>query len=153
MTAQAIETDARAGAATACRVLLVVSGGTVSWSAIERTAELSGGSPVTVVAVAAEGTPASAVPGAEPEPLRRTVASAMSALGNLGVPAVGHVVVTRSPGRTLARFARTRSVRAVVLDQHRTVLRPRRNPDADLVSDLRRRMYGTGVIVSAAQPR
>jgi hypothetical protein len=136
-------------------VLLVVTAGAVSKSVIFRAAELAGTGTVTVVAIApAPGRQAgpahAALPSArtEQERLRRTVASAMDMLESLGVTASGHIAVTRSPGRTLARVARARAARAVVLD--------RCPPAAGTVSasdaavELRRRMHGSGLIVEMA---
>lgn len=111
-------------------MLLVVDGGTVSQEAISRTAELAAGSPVTVIGVG---------PG---EPVRRAVALAMSVLENTGVMAHGHIAVTGSPARTVARVARARGARAVVLDQR-----------GGLAAELRRRVYGSGILVFCATER
>jgi len=130
-------------------VLLVVAGGAVSQAAIARTAELAAGAPVTVVGIgsndssetgAASSPPPKVSPqSAEPEQVRRTVALAMSVLENTGVAAMGHVSVTGSPARAVARVARARGVRVVILDQ-----------SGALAVQLRRRMYGSGVVVLAA---
>lgn len=122
------------------RVLLVVSDGTVSQAAISRTARLAGSSPVTVIGVGAEHAQGTA----EPEQLRRSVALAMSVLENAGVVALGHIAVTGSPARTLARVARARGARVVVLG----CSGPRAS--AGLAADLRRRMYGSGIVVVSA---
>jgi hypothetical protein len=123
-------------------VLLVLTGGTVSQAALCRTAELAAGAPVTVIGTA----------GTEPEQVRRAVALAMSALEDAGVAALGHVSVTGSPGRAIARIARASGARVVVLD--RGPASPARSGGASgaghaggLAADLRRRMYGSGVTV------
>jgi hypothetical protein len=123
-------------------VLLVLTGGTVSQAAICRTAELAAGAPVTVIGTA----------GTEPEQVRRAVALAMSALEDTGVVALGHVAVTGSPGRAVARVARARGARVVVLDRGPAgPARPGSPGSAGrpggLAAELRRRMYGSGVTV------
>ena len=96
------------GSSAVCSpVLLVVTGGTVSQAAICRTAELAAGALVTVIGMA----------DTEPEQVRRAVALAMSALEDTGVAALGHVTVTGSPGSAVARVARARGARVVVLDR------------------------------------
>jgi hypothetical protein len=154
-------------------VLLVVAGGTVSHAAIARTAELAGGAPVTVVGIGATevsrtdsgsaparpqspraGAAGPQVPSlrtsAEPEEVRRTVALAMSVLENTGVVALGHIA-TGSPARAVARVARARGARVVILDQPAA---PGGGPPAaGLMAELRRRMYGTGVVVLAETDR
>jgi hypothetical protein len=125
-------------------VLLVLTGGTVSQAAICRTAELAGGAPVTVIGMA----------GTEPEQVRRAVALAMSALEDTGIAALGHVAVTGSPGRAVARVARARGARVVVLDRGPTGPAHPGSPGSagrpgGLAAELRRRMYGSGVIVVA----
>lgn len=148
-------------------VLLVVAGGAVTQAAIARTAELAAGAPVTVVGVGTSETsrtdgasphPARPSPRpAEPEQVRRTVALAMSVLETTGVMAMGHVAVTGSPARAVARVARARGARVVILDQSTSSARPtvpgQQPPGqgtAALVAELRRRMYGSGVVVLAA---
>ena len=84
------------------------------------------------------------------ERIRRVVAVAMSSLEDLGATALGHISVTRSPGRALARAVRSRGARAVVLDQQAP---PRlRRAEADLTGELRRRLHGSGIIVAVASP-
>jgi hypothetical protein len=130
--------------AEASLVLLVLTGGMVSQAAICRTAELAAGAPVTVMGTA----------GTEPERVRRAVAQAMSALEDTGVVALGHVAVTGSPGRAVARVARARGARVVVLDRGPAGPDPPGSPGGtgrpgDLAAELRRRMYGSGVVVVA----
>jgi hypothetical protein len=90
--------------------------------------------------VAAQGRPAAGgAPQTSTEDVRRAVALAMSALENTGVMALGHVAVNGSPARSVARMARARGVRAIVLDQA-----------SGLASDLRRRVHGSGIVVVSA---
>jgi hypothetical protein len=138
-------------------VLLVVAGGAVSQAAIARTAELAAGAPVTVVGLStseiSRTDPVSAWSarpahpaeetrrgGSEPEQVRRTVALAMSVLEDTGVVAIGHIV-TGPPARAVARVARARGARVVILDQ------------SGLMAELRRRMYGSGIVVMAETDR
>ena len=121
--------DARPRPAGASPVLLVVSGATVSRPAITRTARLAASVPVIVVGLAGESP-------AEMEEARRAVALAMTALGNTGVMAYAHIAASGSPARAIARVARARGARMVVLDQH-----------VGLAAELRRRMYGAGITV------
>lgn len=121
-------------------VLLVVGAGTVSRAAIIRAAELARGGPVTVIGVRTR-------PPGDAEQVRRAVALAMTALENTGVMAHGHIAVTGSPARAVARIARARGARLVVLDKRGA---------AEAVAfgaELRRRMYGSGIVVlSATEP-
>ncbi len=120
-------------------VLLVIAAGTVSQAAITRTAELAAGAPATVIGVAA-------AQGDDNEQLRRAVALAMSVLENTGVMALGHIAVTGSPARTIARVARARGARVVVLDHPGQA-------SGGLAAELRRRMYGSGIVVVSAAER
>ena len=149
-------------------VLLVVVGGTVSQAAIARTAELAAGAPVTVVGIelndrsrtdSASCRPLQ--PGA-PEQVRRTVALAMSVLEDTGVVATGHVAVGGPPARAVARVARACGARAVILDQpglpaSKPPAPAGANPvgagAAGLIAELRRRMYGSGIVVLAETGR
>lgn len=136
-------TTARSSAVSS-PVLLVLTGGTVSQAAICRAAELAAGALVTVIGMA----------GTEPEQARRAVARAMSALEDAGVAALGHVTVTGSPGSAVARVARARGARVVVLDRGAAGPPLPGGPGSagrsgGLAAELRRRMYGSGVIVVA----
>lgn len=96
--------------------------------------------PVTVIGVG------SGLAGAESEQVRRAVALAMSVLENTGVMALGHIAVTGSPARTVARVARARGARVVVLDYQGQA-------SGGLAAELRRRMYGSGIVVVSAAER
>jgi hypothetical protein len=103
--------------------------------------------------------------GAEPEQVRRTVALAMSVLEDTGVMAMGHIV-TGSPARAVARMARACGTRVVILDHPRPsgggqsaipgvgmIAEGRSTGTVRLVAELRRRMYGSGIIVLAETDR
>ena len=158
-------------------VLLVVAGGVVSHAAIARVAELAAGVPVTVVGLGRNGlsrtgpgctsgpaaqpcrgapSPPSGPAGGpepgthmadeEPELVRRAVALAVSAVENRGVVAKVRIV-TGPPARAIARVARSSGARVVILDQPGTAVHHR---TADgFVTELRRRMHGSGVAVLA----
>ena len=132
---------AHSAPARSSTVLLVIAAGAVSQTAIARTAELAAGSPVTVIGVAS-----SPPPGKSTEQLRRAVALAMSVLENTGVMALGHIAVTGSPARAIARVARARGARVVVLDHQGQA-------SGGLAADLRRRVYGSGIVVVSAAER
>jgi hypothetical protein len=99
--------------------------------------------------------------GPEPEQVRRTVALAMSVLEDAGVVAMGHIV-TGPPGRAVARVARARGARVVILDQSGPASGGQpAGPGAGragaetggLMAELRRRMYGSGIVVLAETDR
>jgi hypothetical protein len=101
-----------------------------------------------------------------PEQVRRTVALAMSVLENAGVMATGHIV-TGSPARAVARATRARGARVVILDQPglpAAAQPPGAKPSfpgaaaggagtGGLMAELRRRVYGTGIVVLAESGR
>jgi hypothetical protein len=144
-------------------VLLVVTGTTVSPAAISRAAELADGTSVTVLGVgpdracgATAGRAAGRGGSSEPELVRRAVALAMSAVEDAGVTADGHLVVTGSPGQTVARVARARGARVVVIDQGLAATGRSASSEegakgprgsVGLAAELRRRLYGSGVTV------
>jgi hypothetical protein len=74
----------------------------------------------------------------------------MSVLENTGVAVRGHVV-TGSPARAVARVARASGARVVILDQPGPSAGGR--PAVGLIAELRRRMYGSGVVVLAETDR
>jgi hypothetical protein len=98
-----------------------------------------------------------------PEQVRRTVALAMSALDDAGVAALGHIAVTGSPARAVVRMARSRGARVVVLDETGPSAGAR-GPgsgadsgggadDGCLAAQLRRRMFGSGIVVVVPNDR
>jgi hypothetical protein len=87
---------------------------------------------------------------AEPEQVRRVVALAMSVLDDAGVTALGRIALTGSPARAVARAARARGVRVVVLDETGSPVGAGGGAaDSGLAAELRRRMYGSGIVVVA----
>ncbi|HET9081104.1 MAG TPA: hypothetical protein VFO01_11410 [Trebonia sp.] len=88
--------------------------------------------------------------GEGPEQARRAVALAMSVLEDTGLMATGHIV-TEAPARAVARVARARGARVVILDQPGASSVGQ--PVAGLMAELRRRMYGSGVVVVAETDR
>jgi hypothetical protein len=149
-------------------VLLVLAGGAVSHAGISRTAELAAGAPVTVLGVGSTAHHVSPTP----EQVRRTVALAMSILEDTGVMATGHVAVTGSPARAVARLARACGARAVILDQsgpsgggqsvHSDVGGSAAGQGSSgrggagtvgLMAELRRRIHGSGIVVLAETGR
>jgi hypothetical protein len=91
-----------------------------------------------------------AAEGTEPEQVRRVVALAMSVLDDAGVTSLGRVALTDSPARAIARAARARRVRVVVLDEAGSLAGAGGGAaDSGLAAELRRRMYGSGIVVVA----
>jgi phosphoglycerate dehydrogenase-like enzyme len=64
--------------------------------------------------------------------------------------ATGHIV-TGSPARAVARVARARGARVVIFDQPGPSHRGQ--PAVGLMAELRRRMYGSGIVVLAETDR
>ncbi|HEY5393941.1 MAG TPA: hypothetical protein VIL16_00940 [Trebonia sp.] len=91
-----------------------------------------------------------AADGTEPEQVRRVVALAMSVLDDAGVTALGRIALTDSPARAVARAARARGARVVVLDEAGSLAGAGGGAaDSGLAAELRRRMYGSGIVVVA----
>jgi hypothetical protein len=91
-----------------------------------------------------------AADGTEPEQVRRVVALAMSVLDDAGVTALGRIALTDSPARAIARAARARGARVVVLDEAGSLACAGGGAaDSGLAAELRRRMYGSGIVVVA----
>ena len=111
--------------ATPAGVLLASSGDAFSSEAIRRARELAAGQPVAVLSIlkvygSSFGLPS---PGLMPTPRERDqqmaiVQRAISALERKGCEADGQIAATRSAGRTIAKVARARHVRYVVMDDH-----------------------------------
>lgn len=104
-------------------VLLASPGTPFSKAAIKRAHELAAGDPVAVLSIlkvygSSFGLPS---PGLMPTPRERDeqytiVGRAITALERRGCSADGQVTATRSAGKTIARVARVRQVRYVVMD-------------------------------------
>jgi len=133
-------------------VLLASPGAPLSAGAVRRAAELAGGELVAVLSIARIHGSAFGMPNPglmptseEREEQRGNVAVAVKELLRKGARADGQVAVARGPARTIARVARIRGVRHVVLDAQ-TGSRLRQLVEGDLAAAVRRRA-GSGVQV------
>src|SRR6202035_669566 len=114
--------------------------------AIRRARELAAGQPVAVLSIlkvygSSFGLPS---PGLLPTPRERDqqmaiVQRAISALERKGCTADGQIAATRSAGRTIAKVARARKVRYVVMDAH-PATGVRRVIEGELANIVRRRL-------------
>jgi len=134
-------------------VVLASVGQPLSPAAVARAARLAEGGAVAVVSIARVHGSAFGLPNpglmpspAEREEQRGIVSDAIEALGHLGVPADGEVVITRNPAKAFTRVARTRGARHVVLESPRRG-RIRRFLEGDPEAALRRRLP-SGTLVS-----
>lgn len=111
-------------------VVLASTGIAFSDHAIQAAAELArstGNHPVAVVSVARLHGYALGLPNpgllptrAEKQEQERIVQAAIRRLKLLGVPADGHVVITRNPGKSIAKIARRRNAQTVIVQQATT---------------------------------
>ena len=106
-------------------VLLASPGAPFSRAAIRRAYELAAGEPVAVLAILKVYGSAFGLPNPGLMPTRRerdeqyaNVKRAISAVERRGGTADGQITATRSAGRTIAKAARRRNVRYVVMDDH-----------------------------------
>ena len=104
-------------------VLLASSGGPFSKAAVRRARELAAGEPVAVLSILRIYGSTFGLPNPGLMPNRREreeqLAIVRRAIGELerrGCDVDGQIAATRSAGRTIARVARTRQVRYVVMD-------------------------------------
>lgn len=129
--------------------MLASTGVAFSDNAIRAAAEgarITGNYPVAVVSVARLHGYALGLPNpgllptrAEKQEQERIVEAAIHRLQRWAVPADGQVVITRNPGKSIARIARRRSAQTVIVQQARTS-RLRRVVEGDVGSSLRRRV-------------
>jgi len=127
-------------------VLLASSGSPFSKAAVRRAYELAGGEPVAVLSIlkvygSQFGLPN---PGLLPTRSERdeqlaVVRRAINALEQRGCTADGQVAATRSAGRTIAKVARARQVRYVVMDSP-TATGVRKIIEGELTNIVRRRL-------------
>ena len=102
-------------------VVIVSTGETIPASAVSRAVALSEGMPVGVVSVARIQGSAASSPGAqfpEPEEMgthRAVVAGALARIERAGCAGWGQAGASRRPGRAIARVARERGARHVVI--------------------------------------
>jgi hypothetical protein len=106
-------------------VLLATTGEPFSKAAIRRAYELAAGEPVAVLAILKVYGSQFGLPNPGLLPTRRereeqfeVVRRAIAALERRGGTADGQIAATRSAARTIAKVARARKVRFVVMDDH-----------------------------------
>jgi K+-sensing histidine kinase KdpD len=139
-------------------VLLASSGAPFSKAAVRRARELAAGEPVAVLSILKIYGSTFGLPNPGLLPTRRereeqfaNVHKAISQLERSGCTADGQIAATRSAARTIARVARVRQVRVVVMDDS-TESGVRRVIEGSITSTVRRRLAGRADIelVSAA---
>lgn len=106
-------------------VLLATTGEPFSKAAIRRARDLAGGGPVAVLFILKVYGSQFGLPNPGLMPTRKerdqgftVVQRAITALERQGCAADGQLAATRSAGRTIAKVARVRGVRHVVMDDH-----------------------------------
>jgi nucleotide-binding universal stress UspA family protein len=109
----------------AAGVLLASSGAPFSRAAVRRAYELAAGQPVAVLSILRVYGSTFGLPNPGLMPTRREreeqleiVRRAIADLERRGCTADGQIAATRSAGRMIAKVARTRQVRYVVMDAH-----------------------------------
>ena len=127
-------------------VLLASSGSPFSKAAVRRAYELAGGEPVAVLSILKIYGSQFGLPNPGLLPTRRerdeqlaVVRRAINALEQRGCTADGQVAATRSAGRTIAKVARARQVRYVVMDSPMAT-GVRRVIEGELTNIVRRRL-------------
>jgi hypothetical protein len=129
-------------------VLLASSGAPFSGAAIRRACQLAAGEPVAVLSILKVYGSAFGLPNPGLLPTRRereeqyaNVRRAISAVERRGGTADGQITATRSAGRTIAKAARRRNVRYVVMDEGDTS-GLRRITEGAVTATVRRRLAG-----------
>jgi nucleotide-binding universal stress UspA family protein len=139
-------------------VLLASSGGPFSKAAVRRARELAAGEPVAVLSILKIYGSTFGLPNPGLMPTRRereeqfaNVRKAITQLERSGCTADGQIAATRSAGRMIAKVARVRQVRVVVMDDS-AESGVRRVIEGSVTSTVRRRLAGRANIelVSAA---
>jgi nucleotide-binding universal stress UspA family protein len=139
-------------------VLLASSGGPFSKAAVRRARELAAGEPVAVLSILKIYGSTFGLPNPGLLPTRRereeqfaNVSKAINQLERSGCTADGQIAATRSAGRMIAKVARVRQVRVVVMDDS-AESGVRRVIEGSVTSTVRRRLAGRADIelVSAA---
>lgn len=139
-------------------VLLASSGAPFSKAAVRRARELAAGEPVAVLSILKIYGSTFGLPNPGLLPTRRerdeqfaNVKRAISQLERSGCTADGQIAATRSAGRMIAKVARVRQVRYVVMDDS-AESGVRRVIEGSVTSTVRRRLAGRADIelVSAA---
>jgi nucleotide-binding universal stress UspA family protein len=131
---------------TPATVLLASSGSPFSRAAVRRARDLAGGGPVAVLSILRVYGSQFGLPNPGLMPTRREreeqlaiVQRAITDLEGRGCSADGQVAATRSAGRTIAKVAKARNVRYVVMDDqpHTGV---RKVIEGELTNIVRRRL-------------
>ena len=129
-------------------VLLASSGSPFSRAAVRRAHELAAGEPVAVLSILKIYGSQFGLPNPGLLPTRReqdeqltVVRRAIEALERRGGTADGQVAATRSAGRMIAKVARARNVRYVVMDSP-TTTGVRRIIEGEVAGIVRRRLRG-----------
>jgi hypothetical protein len=139
-------------------VLLASSGAPFSKAAVRRARELAAGEPVAVLSILKIYGSTFGLPNPGLLPTRRereeqfaNVRKAINALERSGCTADGQIAATRSAGRMIAKVARVRQVRVVVMDDS-AESGVRRVIEGSVTGIVRRRLAGRADIelVSAA---
>ena len=139
-------------------VLLASSGEPFSKAAVRRARELAAGEPVAVLSILKIYGSTFGLPNPGLMPTRRereeqfaNVRKAINQLERSGCTADGQIAATRSAGRMIAKVARVRQVRVVVMDDS-AESGVRRVIEGSVTSTVRRRLAGRANIelVSAA---
>jgi nucleotide-binding universal stress UspA family protein len=139
-------------------VLLASSGAPFSKAAVRRARELAAGEPVAVLSILKIYGSTFGLPNPGLMPTRRereeqfaNVRKAITQLERSGCTADGQIAATRSAGRMIAKVARVRQVRVVVMDDS-AESGVRRVIEGSVTSTVRRRLSGRADIelVSAA---
>ena len=127
-------------------VLLASSGAPFSRAAVRRAHDLAGGQPVAVLSILRVYGSTFGLPNPGLMPTRREreeqlkiVGKAIADLERRGCTVDGQIAATRSAGRTIAKVARTRQVRYVVMDDL-PAAGVRRIVEAELTNIVRRRL-------------
>ena len=140
-------------------VLLASSGAPFSKAAVRRARELAAGEPVAVLSILKIYGSTFGLPNPGLLPTRRereeqfaNVRKAINQLERSGCTADGQIAATRSAGRMIAKVARVRQVRVVVMDDS-AESGVRRVIEGSVTSTVRRRLAGRADIelVSAAR--
>jgi hypothetical protein len=127
-------------------VLLASSGAPFSRAAVRRARELATGQPVAVLSILKVYGSTFGLPNPGLMPTRREreeqlkiVSKAIAQLERQGCTVDGQIAATRSAGRTIAKVARTRQVRYVVMDRL-PVTGVRKIIEGELTNIVRRRL-------------
>jgi hypothetical protein len=127
-------------------VLLASSGDPFSKAAVRRARELAAGQPVAVLSILKVYGSTFGLPNPGLMPTRREreeqlkiVSKAIADLERQGCTVDGQIAATRSAGRTIAKVARTRQVRYVVMDR-RPATGIRKVVEGELANIVRRRL-------------